>query len=141
MDRDALLAYVFGEIQPRVSNRLRHRLAKRLRHPIEQYVTVGEDYGPWTDIYALGAVMYRCITGAPPIEAPGRVLKDPVQPAVEIGAGLYSPGILQVVDQALAVRPEDRFQSVAAMRQALLAAERSDDQMTLFAPEDEQVPS
>lgn len=96
--------------------------------PIEQYVTVGEDYGPWTDIYALGAVMYRCITGAPPIEAPGRVLKDPVQPAMEVGAGLYSPGLLQVVDQALAVRPEDRFQSVAAMRQALLAADRSSDQ-------------
>ncbi|MCB1918521.1 MAG: SUMF1/EgtB/PvdO family nonheme iron enzyme [Candidatus Competibacteraceae bacterium] len=90
--------------------------------PIEQYVTVGEDYGPWTDIYALGAVMYRCITGAPPIEAPGRVLKDPVQPAMEVGAGLYSRGLLQVVDQALAVRPEDRFQSVAAMRQALLQA-------------------
>lgn len=95
--------------------------------PIEQYVTVGEDYGPWTDIYALGAVIYRCITGAPPVEAPGRVLKDPVQPAMEVGAGLYSPGLLQVVDQALAVRPEDRFQSVAAMQQALLAADRSNE--------------
>jgi formylglycine-generating enzyme required for sulfatase activity/serine/threonine protein kinase len=95
--------------------------------PIEQYVTVGEDYGPWTDIYALGAVMYRCITGAPPIEAPGRVLKDPVQPAMEVGAGLYSRGLLQVVDQALAVRPEERFQSVIAMRQALQAADRSPD--------------
>ena len=95
--------------------------------PIEQYVTVGEDYGPWTDIYALGAVLYRCITGAPPVEAPGRVLKDPVQPAIEVGAGLYSRGLLYVVDQALAVRPEDRFQSVAAMRQALLAADRSDE--------------
>ena len=91
--------------------------------PIEQYVTVGDDYGPWTDLYALGAVLYRCITGAPPIEAPGRVLKDPVHPAIEVGAGLYSRGLLYTVDQALAVRPEDRFQSVAAMRESLQATD------------------
>jgi len=96
--------------------------------PIEQYVTVGEDYGPWTDIYALGAVLYRCITGAPPIEAPGRVLKDPVQPAVECGAGLYSRGLLKVADRALAVRPEERFQTVAEMREALAQADHSNDQ-------------
>ncbi len=95
--------------------------------PIEQYVTVGEDYGPWTDIYALGAVLYRCITGAPPIEAPGRVLKDPVQPAVECGIGLYSSGLLRVIDQALAVRPEDRFQTITAMREALRIADQSGD--------------
>ena len=96
--------------------------------PIEQYVTVGEDYGPWTDIYALGAVLYRCITGAPPVEAPGRVLKDPVQPAIEAGAGLYSRGLLQVVDRALAVRPEDRFQSIITMQEALRDADRSNSQ-------------
>ncbi|MBL8251478.1 MAG: protein kinase, partial [Candidatus Competibacter sp.] len=103
--------------------------------PIEQYVTVGEDYGPWTDIYALGAVLYRCITGAPPIEAPGRVLKDPVQPAVECGAGLYSRGLLKVADRALAVRPEDRFQTVAEMREALALADRSNDQVFSQAPQ------
>ena len=93
--------------------------------PIEQYVTVGEDYGPWTDIYAIGAVLYRCITGTPPVEAPGRVLKDPVQPASEIGAGLYSLPLLRLVDRAIAVRPEERFQTVAAMRDALRESEPS----------------
>jgi serine/threonine protein kinase len=101
--------------------------------PIEQYVTVGEDYGPWTDLYALGAVVYRCICGAPPIEAPGRVLKDPMQPAVEVGAGLYSRGMLQVVDRALAVRPEDRFQSVVAMREALHVADRTSNDSEEFS--------
>ncbi len=99
--------------------------------PIEQYVTVGEDYGPWTDIYATGAVLYRCITGMPPIEAPGRVLKDPVQPAVEMGAGLYSTGLLRLVDQAIAVRPEDRFQTIAAMREALQTADLTDTRADL----------
>lgn len=102
--------------------------------PIEQYVTVGEDYGPWTDIYALGAVLYRCITGAPPIEAPGRVLKDPVQPAIECGAGLYSPGLLRVIDRALSVRPEERFQTVAAMRDALQLANQINDPANRPAP-------
>ena len=95
--------------------------------PIEQYVTVGEDYGPWTDIYATGAVLYRCITGTPPVEAPGRVLKDPVQPAIEIGAGLYSHGLLRLVDRAIAVRPEDRFQTITAMREALQAADQTEN--------------
>lgn len=94
--------------------------------PIEQYVTVGEDYGPWTDIYATGAVLYRCITGTPPVEAPGRVLKDPVRPASEIGAGLYSSALLGLIDRAIAVRPEDRFQTIAAMREALKASDQAE---------------
>ncbi len=87
--------------------------------PPEQYVTRNDRYGPWTDIYALGAVLYRCITGKPPTEAPDRQMWDTLLPAMEVGAGRYHSGLLAVVDRALAMRPEDRFQNVAEMQAAL----------------------
>ena len=89
--------------------------------PIEQYLVDGKGYGPWTDIYAIGTVLYHCTTGIAPIEAPARVLDDPLRPAAEIAAGNYQPLLLRAIDRAMAVRPEGRFQSVAAMRAALQA--------------------
>ena len=89
--------------------------------PIEQYLVDGKGYGPWTDIYAVGAVLYQCVTGAAPIEAPARVLDDPLKPAREVAAGRYSLALLRTVDQAMAVRPEKRFQTIEQMRSALAA--------------------
>ncbi|MBL8258280.1 MAG: SUMF1/EgtB/PvdO family nonheme iron enzyme [Candidatus Competibacteraceae bacterium] len=95
--------------------------------PIEQYLVESKGYGPWTDVYALGAVLYQCVTGKQPIEAPARVLDDPLKPASEAAAGQYSPVLLQLIDRAMAIRPEGRFQTIAKMREALEAAPFDDE--------------
>ncbi len=80
---------------------------------IEQYQDHGR-LGPWTDIYALGASMYRCIAGADPVEATARIAaiaeerEDPLVPALEIGRGDYSTSLLGTLDWMLQPAATDR---------------------------------
>lgn len=103
--------------------------------PPEQYTTRNERYGTWTDIYALAAVLYRCVTGHPPVEAAERLLDDHLQPATEVGAGRYSTNLLRVIDRSLAVRPELRFRTVAEMQAALDGSQvESNDETVIVLP-------
>jgi len=88
--------------------------------PPEQYEgETSARQGPWTDVYALGAVLYTAITGTPPPSSIARVVKDEMTPATVAGAGRYSPQLLQAVDSALAVRPDARPRSMAELRARL----------------------
>lgn len=84
--------------------------------PVEQYAEVPSmKQGPWTDIYALAAVVYYAIEGKTPPAAVGRLMSDTCVPLASAAAGRYSEPFLRAIDHALAVRPEDRPQDVEAL--------------------------
>ena len=85
--------------------------------PVEQYE--GEEslrQGPWTDVYALCAVLYTAVTGKAPGSSIARVVRDETVPVREAAQGPYSDTFLAAIDAGLAVRPELRPQSMAALK-------------------------
>jgi tetratricopeptide (TPR) repeat protein len=88
--------------------------------PVEQYQTRGNQ-GPWTDIYALGATLYRCVTGQLPPESLSRLEDDRLKPPREMGIAI-PPAMEAAILNALAVKVKDRFQSVEEFHAALQGA-------------------
>ena len=80
--------------------------------PIEQYSARGHQ-GPWTDIYALGALAYWALGGGVPEDATERVRNDRLRPLAEVAPATVSAELTAAVDAALAVNEEDRPQSLA----------------------------
>jgi serine/threonine protein kinase len=96
-----------------------------------------------SDLYALGAVVFHALTGAPPPLASLRIEKaalqqpDPLQPVHVIRPEL--PAVLgEAVSRSLAIRPRDRFQSAREMREALLGAATAPPEVPADEPQTEQ---
>lgn len=98
---------------------IEHRVAPGYS-PVEQYQSHGVT-GPWSDLYALGATMYRCLSGAAPVDAARRVTdiaqhkEDPLVPATELGVSDYSSGLLSAIDWMMEPMAGDRPDSAGAV--------------------------
>lgn len=106
--------------------------------PIEQYSGDDEELrqGPWSDLYSLGAVIHGCLSNDAPLPATLRAIRDRMVSFSRIARTVkrqfgveYSASFVAAISQSLALRPEDRPQSIDAFLQTM--------EMT-SAPEDVQ---
>jgi serine/threonine protein kinase len=90
--------------------------------PLEQIQDQRTD--PRSDIYALGATLYHLLTGIKPPDAMVRAAavvdggKDPLQPANKIHEAV-GPQIAAILNKAMAQKPDERYESASAFREAL----------------------
>jgi tRNA A-37 threonylcarbamoyl transferase component Bud32 len=85
----------------------------------EQYTSNADRYGPWTDIYAFAATLYRAISGSRPIEATSRQLRDEQKPVAQVAKVRYRDKFLKAIDWAMKLPPHERPQSIGEWRKAL----------------------
>jgi serine/threonine protein kinase len=112
----------FGAARRVIANRSQSVTAIVKPHfaPIEQYAEARLlKQGPWTDLYALGALMSYLLEGVPPPASTARAVHDDRVPLASRHIPRVSTAFLAAIDWALAVKPQDRPQSVAELRSAL----------------------
>ena len=92
--------------------------------PEEQYRSKGKQ-GPWTDIYAACATIYKCITGITPDESTERVYSDELQPPSHYGIDIPMNNE-QALMKGLAVYQKDRYQTVDELIEAFSAKKNNE---------------
>ena len=112
----------FGAARRVISDRTQSLTAilKPSYAPIEQYAEMVQmRQGPWTDLYALGAVIHYLLFGAPPAPATARAVQDEADQIENRIVPGVSPRFLEAVSWMLSIRPNQRPQNGEELRAVL----------------------
>lgn len=120
--------------------------------PEEQYRSKGNQ-GPWTDIYALCATMYKCMTGITPDDATQRVYSDEVKTPSALNVAI-KPEVERAIMRGMSVHQTDRYQCIEDLIKGLqgidvafTGSDRTiavgknvayDDEATVYMPPEDQ---
>lgn len=95
--------------------------------PPEQYQTHGVQ-GPWTDIYALCATMYKCLTGENPPDAIERVMDDNLKEISQFGIPV-SKKMEETIIKGMSISSKNRYRNIEEFCEDLYAL--SEETLTL----------
>jgi serine/threonine protein kinase len=102
--------------------------------PLEQYSGEGKQ-GPWTDLYAMGGVLYRAVADKNPPDAVSRIRGDSLGAGLAGARGKYSEPFLRAIEWALNVDEKKRPQSVEQWKAVVLAERRLAPTVPLRTPD------
>ena len=123
ISKDFTKAYLidFGTAEDVKNGHNMSNYCKSFYSPIEQRCAQTSDkmqQGTWTDVYALCVTIYGCITGRVMSDSVSRLMEDDIIMPRELGVDI-SPAMEAVLMKGLAVRPEERIQSMEELMQML----------------------
>ena len=105
--------------------------------PEEQYRTRGEQ-GPWTDVYAAAATMYRAITGQVPMESMDRLAEDLLDLPSELDADIETHQE-KLLLKAMALRAAERYKTMEEFQRELISGEVIEEKTIGVMPQKEKV--
>ena len=117
-----------------IANRSLSVMLKPGYAPEEQYRSKG-DQGAWTDVYAICATMYRCITGIIPDDSVQRAFKDEIKTPTALGIEI-NPDIEYALMKGLSVLQKDRYQNIEQLLDGFRGIDRKtnqDHEITVYA--------
>ncbi len=103
--------------------------------PPEQY-NVSAKRGPFSDIYSLGATLYRLITGKTPLDATSRSMDD-LEAPITFYSGI-SPKLNQIIMKSMELRPQNRYQTIDEITTILFQEQKPEDNKTVIVTNPEQ---